>query len=71
MEDRGEGRDYLRSTAAWPSSGDVAVNLCPTGTYKSTTDRTRRSRCTTTTPPRPEREPWLIWRRDPAYGGRR
>jgi hypothetical protein len=63
--------DYLRSTAAWPSSGDVAVNLRPTGTYKSTTDpNTTLSLHYDNAARAPNANRWLIWRRDPAYGGR-
>jgi hypothetical protein len=63
--------DYLRSTAAWPSSGDVAVNLRPTGTYKSTTDPSATLSLDFTSAARaPRAKRWLIWRRDPAYGGR-
>jgi hypothetical protein len=63
--------DYLRSTAAWPSSGDVAVNLRPTGTYKSTTDPNTTLWLNYDSSARaPNANRWLIWRRDPAYGGR-
>ena len=63
--------DYLRSTAAWPSSGDVAVNVRPTGTYKSTTDpNTTLSLRYDNAARAPNANRWLIWRRDPAYGGR-
>jgi hypothetical protein len=61
----------LRSTAAWPSSGDVAVNLRPTGTYKSTTDPSATLSLDFTSAARaPNASRWLIWRRDPAYNGR-
>ena len=63
--------DYLRSSATWPSSGDVAVNLRPTGVYKTTTDPTATLYLDFDSAARaPNANRWLIWRRDPAYNGR-
>jgi len=63
--------DYLRSSASWPSSGDVAVNLRPTGVYKTTTDPTATLYLDFDSAARaPNASRWLVWRRDPAYSGR-
>jgi hypothetical protein len=63
--------DYLRSSATWPASGDVAVNLRPTGVYKTTTDPTATLYLDFDSAARaPNANRWLVWRRDPAYGGR-
>ena len=63
--------DFLRSSATWPSSGDVAVNLRPTGVYKTTTDPSATLSLDFTSPARaPRANRWLVWRRDPAFGGR-
>jgi hypothetical protein len=62
--------DYLRSSATWPSSGDVAVNLRPTGVYKTTTDPATLYLDFDSAARAPNANRWLVWRSDPAYNGR-
>jgi hypothetical protein len=63
--------DYLHLKATWPSSGDTAVNVRPTGEYQGNWDPNLTLWIRFSNSARaPNADRWLIWRRDPDYSGK-